>query len=86
MSIDITPETERIVREELTKGHFRSVDDLIIEGLQAWHKRSAKTAVRNSKTGTAKAQAFIAWAKGHAPTPLLSEEAISRSSLNPDRW
>jgi hypothetical protein len=35
MSIDIAPETERIVREELRKGHFRSVDDLILSSVQA---------------------------------------------------
>ena len=32
-----------------------------------------------------KAQAFVAWAKGHRSTTLLSEEAISRSTLYPDR-
>jgi Arc/MetJ-type ribon-helix-helix transcriptional regulator len=85
MSIDITLETERMVREELTKGHFRSVDELIIKGVQAWHKRSS-IAARNSVTGVDKAQAFIDWAKGHAATPPLSDEAISRASLNPDRW
>jgi Arc/MetJ-type ribon-helix-helix transcriptional regulator len=86
MNIDVTPETERIVREELSQGHFHSVDELIIEGVRAWHERSAKTALRNSGTGAEKAQAFIAWAKAHAETPPLSDEAISRASLNPDRW
>jgi hypothetical protein len=37
-------------------------------------------------TGEEKARAFVQWAKGHRPTPLLSDEAISRSGLNPDRW
>jgi hypothetical protein len=32
-----------------------------------------------------KGQAFIAWAKGHRPTKLLSEEATSRSTMYPDR-
>jgi len=26
MQIDIAPETERLVREEISSGHFRSVD------------------------------------------------------------
>lgn len=44
MHIDIAPETERIVREELHSGHFRSVDDLILSGVQAWRERNAATA------------------------------------------
>ena len=35
MSIEIKPETERLVQEEITKGHFHSVDEIIIEGVQA---------------------------------------------------
>jgi Arc/MetJ-type ribon-helix-helix transcriptional regulator len=37
MSIQINnAETERIVREEIASGHFRSVDDLIAAGVHAW--------------------------------------------------
>jgi hypothetical protein len=32
MSIEIKPETERLIHEELQKGHFRSVDEIIVEG------------------------------------------------------
>jgi Arc/MetJ-type ribon-helix-helix transcriptional regulator len=35
MTITLKPETERIVQEELQNGHFRSVDDMIVEGVQA---------------------------------------------------
>ena len=35
MSIEIKPETERLIREELQKGHFGSVDEIIIEGVHA---------------------------------------------------
>jgi Arc/MetJ-type ribon-helix-helix transcriptional regulator len=35
MSIEIKPETERLIQEEIQKGHFRSVDEIIIEGVQA---------------------------------------------------
>jgi len=35
MAIDIKPETERLVREELQNGHFRSVDEMIVQGVQA---------------------------------------------------
>jgi plasmid stability protein len=37
-------------------------------------------------TGEEKALAFVQWAKSHRSLPLLSDDAISRSSLNPDRW
>jgi Arc/MetJ-type ribon-helix-helix transcriptional regulator len=39
MSIDINPETERLVREEINSGHFRSIDDLIVSGVNAWREK-----------------------------------------------
>ena len=39
MQIEITPETERLVREEISNGHFRSVDDLIQAGVEAWREK-----------------------------------------------
>ena len=44
MSIDINPETERLVREEISSGHFRSVDDLIVSGVHAWREKHSSTA------------------------------------------
>jgi hypothetical protein len=35
MTINLKPETERLVKEELQNGHFRSVDEMIVEGVQA---------------------------------------------------
>ena len=35
MSIEIKPETERLIQEEIRKGHFRSVDEMIVEGVHA---------------------------------------------------
>ena len=35
MSIEIKPETERLIQEELQNGHFGSVDEIIIEGVHA---------------------------------------------------
>ena len=37
-------------------------------------------------SGEEKARAFVQWAKSHRDTPPLSDEAISRSSMYPDRW
>lgn len=45
MAIRMTQETEQLVREEIRNGYFTSVDDLIVQGLRAWHDRSARQAV-----------------------------------------
>ena len=51
MSIEIKPETERLVQEEIQKGHFHSVDEIIIEGVQArQQKQPAKPARTNDRT------------------------------------
>ena len=47
MSIDIAPETERVVREELRSGHFHSVDDLILSSVQAWREREINSPSRD---------------------------------------
>jgi len=33
-----------------------------------------------------RAQEFVVWAQGHRPTPPLSDAAISRTAMYPDRW
>ena len=33
-----------------------------------------------------RARAFLTWADSFPDTPLLSDEAISRASMYPDRW
>ena len=35
MTIDLKPETERLVHEELQQGHFSCVDEMIVQGVQA---------------------------------------------------
>ena len=35
MTIFLKPETERLVQKELQNGHFRSVDEMIVEGVRA---------------------------------------------------
>jgi hypothetical protein len=39
MHIDVAPETERLVREEIRNGHVRSVDEIIQAGVQALRER-----------------------------------------------
>lgn len=43
MTIELKPETERLVREAISSGHFRSVDDLIVTGITAWRAKTLPT-------------------------------------------
>ena len=38
MTVNLKPETERLVQEELRRGHFVSVDELIVESVLAWRQ------------------------------------------------
>ncbi len=39
MPINLKPEAEQLV-QEIQSGHFHSVDELIVEGVQAWHEKN----------------------------------------------
>jgi Arc/MetJ-type ribon-helix-helix transcriptional regulator len=39
VTVELNPETERLVEEEIRHGHFRSVDELIKEGVYAWREK-----------------------------------------------
>jgi len=87
MSIEIKPETEDLIREELRQGHFQSIDELILSGVRAWRASNlAHEPAAPQKSGTEKAREFVFWAKSHPHTPPLSDDAVSRANLNPDRW
>lgn len=50
MPIELKPETERLVEEEIRNGHFHSVDELIVEVVHAWReKRSVEPSVEQPK-------------------------------------
>jgi Arc/MetJ-type ribon-helix-helix transcriptional regulator len=42
MTIEIKPETEQLVREEISSGHFSSVDELIVRGVRALRENARK--------------------------------------------
>jgi Arc/MetJ-type ribon-helix-helix transcriptional regulator len=44
MNINLTPEQEKIVQDELKSGHFRSVEQVIGEALQALRERAQSSA------------------------------------------
>ncbi len=39
MPIELKPETERLVEEEMRNGHFHSVDELIVAGVHALREK-----------------------------------------------
>jgi len=40
---ELKPETEQLVQEEIRLGHFHSLDELIVEGVNAWRARHHAT-------------------------------------------
>ena len=40
VAVQLKPETERLVQEEIENGHFRSADELIVQGVLALRERS----------------------------------------------
>jgi Arc/MetJ-type ribon-helix-helix transcriptional regulator len=39
VTVHLKPETERLVQEEIRSGHFDSVDELIVQGVNAWREK-----------------------------------------------
>ena len=39
MTVQLKPETEQLVQEEIRNGHFHSVDELIVQGVHAWREK-----------------------------------------------
>src|SRR5437667_10956602 len=37
--VQLKPETEQLVQEEIRSGHFHSVDELIVQGINAWREK-----------------------------------------------
>ena len=60
MSLDIKPETERLVLEEIRRGHFRSADELIVSGVKAWREKHKSTASSATPLKTGEAMLKIA--------------------------
>jgi hypothetical protein len=50
VTINLRPETERLVQEEQQNGHFRSVDEMIVEGVQAGREEKPLSREAGRKT------------------------------------
>src|ERR1039457_6827432 len=74
MTINLKPETERLVQEELQNGHFRTVDEMIVEGVQA--RREGKQLSREVRRKTrAEARAHIREQRPRNPPPSAPHPA-----------
>jgi Arc/MetJ-type ribon-helix-helix transcriptional regulator len=40
MTVELKPETERLVKEEIRRGHFHTVDEVIVQGVYALREKS----------------------------------------------
>jgi len=49
INLEINPETERLVREEITSGHFGSVDELIVTSVHAWREKNLASSASPSE-------------------------------------
>ena len=49
-------------------------------------REAARLHTKAGPTGEERAKAFLEWAESFPDTPPLSDEAISRASMYPDRW
>jgi hypothetical protein len=97
MTIEIhQPELENLIQQRMKSGAFRSIEDVLMYALTvATAADSGDKSAANTVPSIAHLQKtdpeewgrqFHAWAESHdRTTPLLSDEAISRDSIYPDR-
>jgi Arc/MetJ-type ribon-helix-helix transcriptional regulator len=39
VTVQLKPDTEQLVQEEIRNGHFHSVDELIVQGVHVWREK-----------------------------------------------
>ncbi len=73
MTVELKPETERLVHEEIRSGHVHSVDELIVHGVHALREKS-------------KLAKAISQRKSRKPLyDLLTQPPFAGSELNLER-
>ena len=77
MNISLSPELERLISEKIQSGQYRSVDEVIREGLELLQAKEATTHVDVAKNSTSLTDVFGAIASdvpesewAHLPTDL----------------
>jgi Arc/MetJ-type ribon-helix-helix transcriptional regulator len=59
MTIEVTPETANLVQQEIESGHFRSVDEIIAEGVRARREKHQPRQIGSEQRRTAVEQALV---------------------------
>ena len=74
MNIRLTPEQEKLIQDELKSGHFRTVEEVIAEALQALREKeqAAGTATPNGAQGEAVREMLAFVEKNRTPLDGLS--------------
>ena len=83
MTIQLTPEQERVIVRAIEAGLISSPDEIVGVGVEAIQQRLKERSAPAGSTSTEQWLAeFHAWVHSHSTTtPLLSDEAVSRDSI-----
>jgi len=76
--IELKPETERLVEEEIRSGHFHSVDELIVEGVNAWREKQQPQPAEPPKRNLTLSEFFM-------ESPLAGSELNLERDKDPGR-
>lgn len=82
VTLNLNPDVEKGLLA-LAQERGISLSDYLVE-IAA--REAARRPAKSNSTGEEKAREFLAWAESFPDTPPLSDEAISRASMYPDRW
>ena len=74
MTIQLNPETEKLLKDELQQGYFRSIDEIIVLGIRARHQKEPQRSEAERQLAVDRALDFAR----HKAVPL---EGISIKEL-----
>jgi Arc/MetJ-type ribon-helix-helix transcriptional regulator len=80
MNVNLTPEQERIVNDELRSGHFRSVEEVIATALAALREkeRASTAGASNGDQANAVREMLNFVAENRTPLPGISVKELIR--------
>jgi Arc/MetJ-type ribon-helix-helix transcriptional regulator len=78
--VQLKPETERLVQEEIDSGHFHSVDELIVQGVHAWREKHRVSQPGETPAGQLRSSATKSLAQ------LFAESPFKGLSMNFERF
>lgn len=82
VTLHLNPQVERDLTA-LARERGLSLSDYLQELAS---REALRQAAKPDVTGEERVKAFLEWADSFPDTPPLSDEALSRASMYPDRW